>query len=116
LLVAGLDVGNSTTELAVARVEPGGEPEWLHVDRTPTTGAKGSAACALGVSELLERAERRLGERPHLLLLAELNPVETGLVELGRLEELDLGRASPPGVWSRWQGSRPSRRPRRRSR
>ena len=28
----------------------------------------------------------------HRLLLAELDPVDTGLVELGRLEELDLAR------------------------
>ena len=42
----------------------------------------------------MERAERRLGERPHLLLLAELHPVETDLIELGRLEELDLARAA----------------------
>jgi len=42
------------------------------------------------VRDLIERTERRLGERPHRLLLAELNPVETGLLELGRLEEVDL--------------------------
>ena len=41
MLVAGVDVGNSTTEVAVARVEPGREPEWLLVLRRPTTGAEG---------------------------------------------------------------------------
>ena len=94
MLVAGVDVGNSTTEVAVARVEPGREPEWLLVLRRPTTGPKGSAACSEGVADLLERAERRLGERAHLLALAELHPVETGLVELGRLEEIELGRTA----------------------
>lgn len=94
MLVAGVDIGNSTTELAVARLEPGGEPEWLLVDRRPTTGAKGSPDCAEGVRELVDLAERRLGERPHLLLVAELHPVETSLVELGRLEELELGRTA----------------------
>ena len=94
MLVAGVDVGNSTTELAVARVETGAEPEWLFVARRETTGPKGSAACADGIAELLARAERRLGERAHLALLAELNPVETGLIELGRIEELALGRAA----------------------
>ena len=44
------------------------------------------------MSELVARAERRLGEPVHRLLLAELDPVDTGLVELGRLEELDLAR------------------------
>jgi hypothetical protein len=94
VLVAGVDVGNSTTEVAIARVEPGREPEWLLVLRRPTSGPKGSPACAEGVADLLDRAERRLGERPHLILLAELHPVETGLVELGRLEEIELGRTA----------------------
>jgi hypothetical protein len=94
VLVAGVDVGNSTTELAVARVEPGREPEFLLVLRCPTSGPKGSVACAAGVRELLARAERRLGEAPVRLLLAELHPVEAGLVELGRLEELALERAA----------------------
>lgn len=90
MLVAGVDVGNSTTEIAVARVEPGAEPQWLFVTRRPTTGSKGSSACAAGIADLLARAERRLGQRPDLVLLAELHPVEAGLVELGRLEELAL--------------------------
>lgn len=94
MLVAGVDVGNSTTEIAFARVEPGREPEWLLVLRAPTSGPKGSARCARAVAELIGRAERRLGELPHLLLLAELHPVETDLVELGRVEELDLARAA----------------------
>lgn len=94
MLVAGVDVGNSTTEVAVARVEPGCEPDWLLVLRRPTTGPKGSEACAEGVADLIGQAERRLGERPHRLLLAELHPVDTGLVELGRLEELDLARTA----------------------
>lgn len=94
MLVAGVDVGNSTTEIAVARHEPGREPDWLLVLRRPTTGPKGSAGCAEGVAELVGRAERRLGERPELLLLAELHPVEAGLVELGRIEEVDLARTA----------------------
>ena len=92
MLVAGVDVGNSTTELAVARLTPGAAPDFLGVWRVATTGAKGSTACAAGIGELVARAERRLGEPLHRLLLAELDPVDTGLVELGRLEELDLAR------------------------
>jgi hypothetical protein len=94
VLVAGVDVGNSTTEVAVARCEPGREPEFLLVLREPTTGSKGSLACRDGVAALVDRAERRLGERPHLLLLADLHAVETGLLELGRLEEVDLAQAA----------------------
>ncbi|HMG98682.1 MAG TPA: hypothetical protein VK546_07165, partial [Gaiellales bacterium] len=92
MLVAGVDVGNSTTEIAVARLTPGAPPDFLGVWRAATTGAKGSTACAAAVSELVARAERRLGEPVFRLLLAELDPVDTGLVELGRLEELDLAR------------------------
>ncbi|HEY3614996.1 MAG TPA: diol dehydratase reactivase ATPase-like domain-containing protein, partial [Gaiellales bacterium] len=92
MLVGGVDVGNSTTELAVARLTPGAAPDFLGVWRVATTGAKGSTACAAGVAELVARAERRLGEPLHRLLLAELDPVDTGLVELGHLEELDLAR------------------------
>src|SRR3989442_582873 len=94
MLVAGVDVGNSTTEVAVARVERGGEAEWLCVARRPTTGPKGSAECVPGIAELLPRAERRLGARAHLALLAELHPVETGLIELGRIEEIGLERTA----------------------
>jgi hypothetical protein len=94
VLVAGVDVGNSTTEIAVARVSPGAEPQWLFVARRPTSGPKGSAACVDGIADLILRAERRLGERPHLALLAELHPVETDLVEQGRLEEVALGRSA----------------------
>jgi Diol dehydratase reactivase ATPase-like domain/DD-reactivating factor swiveling domain len=94
VLVAGIDVGNSTTEVAVARVEPGGEPRWLFVGRCPTTGTKGSVDCVPAIAELLSRAERRLGARPELALLAELHPVKTDLLELGRIEELALGRAA----------------------
>lgn len=94
MLVAGVDVGNSTTEVAVARLEPGLEPEWLVVLRGPTSGPKGSAACVTAIADLIGQAERRLGERPQLLLLAELHPVESSLVELGLLEELDLARTA----------------------
>jgi Diol dehydratase reactivase ATPase-like domain/DD-reactivating factor swiveling domain len=94
VLVAGVDVGNSTTEVAVARVEPGHDPQWLFVARCPSTGTKGSAACVDGIAELLSRAERRIGARPELALLAELHPVETDLLELGRLEELALQRTA----------------------
>lgn len=93
-LVAGVDVGNSTTEVAVARVEPGREPNWLFVGRCPTTGTKGSARCIEGIAEMLSRAQRRLGARPELGLLAELHPVQTDLLELGRIEELALERTA----------------------
>lgn len=91
MIVAGVDVGNATTEVAIARLSPGREPEFLSVTRGPTTGAKGSAAAADGVLDLITRASRRLGEEPSRILLADLHPVETGLRELAADEERDLG-------------------------
>jgi hypothetical protein len=94
MLVCGVDVGNSTTEVAFARVVPGAPAEFLLVLRTETTGPKGSLASGDGVRELVERGARRIGERPHRLLLAELRPVETELHEHGIERELQLGRAA----------------------
>ena len=91
MIVAGVDVGNATTEVAIARLSPGREPEFLSITRGPTTGAKGSAAAADGVLDLIARASRRLGEEPARILLADLHPVETGLRELAADEERDLG-------------------------
>jgi hypothetical protein len=89
-LVAGVDVGNSTTEVVVARMAPGAEPVWLFAARRVSSGPKGSLACVDAVAELLAQAERRLGSRPQLAVLSELHPVRTGLLELGRLQELAL--------------------------
>ena len=91
MLVAGVDVGNATTEVALARLIPGRAPEHLGVTRGPTTGAKGTAASAQGVLDLIERAGRRLGEQPQRILLADLHPVETGLRELSADDTEDLG-------------------------
>ncbi len=94
MLVAGVDVGNSTTEVAFARLEPGREPTFLLVVRAETTGAKGSAASAVGARALLERGARRIGEMPRRILLAELHPVETDLVEERHEHDLALGRTA----------------------
>ena len=94
MIVAGVDVGNSTTEVAFARVAPGRPPEFLLVLRTATSGAKGSLASAAAVHELVDRGARRLGEPVARLLLAELRPVETSLVERAHEDDLDLGRTA----------------------
>ena len=54
MLVAGVDVGNATTEVALARLVPGQPPEHLSVTRGPTTGAKGTAESAQGVLDLID--------------------------------------------------------------
>jgi hypothetical protein len=94
VLVCGVDVGNSTTEVAFAQVEPGREPEFLLVLRCPTSGPKGSRACAAGVRGLVSRGARRVGADPHLLLLAEIHPVESTLVDETQTSDVDLGRTA----------------------
>jgi hypothetical protein len=94
VIVAGVDVGNSTTEVAFARFAPGRPPEFLLVLRTATSGPKGSLASASAARELVERGSRRLGEPVARLLLAELRAVETSLVERAHEDELDLGRTA----------------------
>ena len=64
-----------------------------------------------GVRELVDRGARRLGEPVARLLLAELRPVETSLVERAHDEELDLGRTAVAVP-----GQRDAVRPRRRRR
>ena len=92
MIVGGCDIGNSTTELAVARLEPGRAPEWLGVWRRPTSGRKGTAASAAGALLLLELAERRIGAPVDRIVRAELRPVDSELRELGRIERIDLAR------------------------
>lgn len=76
MIVAGIDIGNSTTELLVARVDSEGVVP-LAVRRKWTTGIKGSEASAEGAARLLAHAERALGVACELVLLARLQPVLT---------------------------------------
>lgn len=92
MIVAGCDIGNSTTEVAVARIVPGRAPEWLGVWRQPTSGRKGTAASSAGVVMLLDLAERRIGAPIDQIVRAELRPVDSELRELGRVERIDLAR------------------------
>jgi hypothetical protein len=81
-LVAGLDVGNATTELLVADVGPDIAVRWY--GRCATAGAKGSLESLAGASRLLAQAERALGARCARLLVAELRPVTTFAAQLPR--------------------------------
>src|SRR5690242_16580068 len=94
VIVAGADVGNSTTEVAFARLVPGAAPEFLLVLRAPTSGPQGSLASGGGVRELVDRAARRIGESVTRILLAQLRPVETSLAERAHTDDLDLGRTA----------------------
>ncbi|HRE26962.1 MAG TPA: hypothetical protein PK954_10045, partial [Anaerolineales bacterium] len=57
--LAGMDVGNSTTEVAIAAIDgPGAAPRFLSASRVPTTGIKGTLPNIPGmVRSLREAAE-----------------------------------------------------------
>jgi len=59
LLVAGVDIGNSTTEAALARVEPDGGKRFLASSITPTTGLKGTPENVAGIMTALEMVLER---------------------------------------------------------
>lgn len=98
-LVAGIDIGNATTEIVIAA---DGRPVlW---DRIRTRGVKGSASSGAGAARLLVRLERRLGQRADLAVMTRQYPVDTACIELGRpavatgrLTVLSCGPASPAG-------------------
>jgi Diol dehydratase reactivase ATPase-like domain/DD-reactivating factor swiveling domain len=99
-VIAGVDVGNATTEIAVLAGN-----QILGVDRLPTRGGKGSAESLRGAAALVRRLERRYGWRVDEARIAPLRPVETTTVAAapippatGRLRLLAAGVATPGGV------------------
>lgn len=82
MIVAGIDVGNQTTEVALALVEPGRPPRFLAEALVPTTGIKGTAATAAGARAALERAATNAGLALAEIDLARINeaaPVVAGI-------------------------------------
>ncbi len=95
MIVAGVDVGNSTTEVAFARVVPGRAAGVPARPARATSGPKGSLRQRRpAVRELVDRGARRLGEPVARLLLAELRPVDTVAGRARAHDELDLGRTA----------------------
>jgi hypothetical protein len=101
-VVAGVDIGNATTEIAVLAGK-----QLLGVDRLPTRGGKGSAESLRGAAALVRRLERRYGWQVDEARIAPLRPVETTTVAAapippatGRLRLLAAGVATPGGAGS----------------
>ncbi len=113
MLVAGVDVGNTTTEVVVVEL-PGspGRPAYdsggvrpLGWDWAPTRSTKGSTASLHGAAVLVRRIEQRLGRRVDLVAAAPLRPVHTRAASLteaapatGRLVVVPVGGATPGGL------------------
>jgi len=77
-IIAGVDIGNNSTEVALAEISAGGQVRFLASALVPTTGVKGTVDNVPGVKrameETLARAGRRLAE-VSLLRLNEATPV-----------------------------------------
>ncbi|HEY9243349.1 MAG TPA: hypothetical protein VIP48_15280, partial [Streptosporangiaceae bacterium] len=79
-VLAGADIGNATTEVAVLA---GGQ--LLGTDRLPTRGRKGSAESVHGAAALVRRAERRLGVQVTAASIAPLRAVDTSTLAVPAL-------------------------------
>ena len=80
-VVAGVDVGNSTTEVVLARVADG-SVEVLGSSAAPTRRVKGSPASLDGAAALVRRVERGVGVCAEVAVVAPLRPVHTSTVTL----------------------------------
>jgi Diol dehydratase reactivase ATPase-like domain/DD-reactivating factor swiveling domain len=78
-LVAGIDIGNATTEIVFAREVEGALAPVL-AEQVPTRGGKGSATSVAGAAALVRRMAERVGESPGRAAVARLVPVHTGVV------------------------------------
>ena len=75
-VVAGIDVGNHTTEIVLARVTAGVVEPVAH-GQAPTRGRKGSPESLDGAAALLHRIEVEAGVRADQLVLSAIRPVDT---------------------------------------
>jgi hypothetical protein len=80
-VAAGIDVGNSTTEVVLGRCTGDGI-EVIAAGRAPTRRAKGSPASLDGAAALLGRLQRQHGVEVDVAVAAPLRPVETATAAL----------------------------------
>jgi hypothetical protein len=89
-LVAGIDIGNATTEIVFAR--PVGDVlSPVLAEQVPTRGAKGSATSVTAAAALVRRMAQHVGETPTRGAVARLTPVHTGVLS-GTGAGADTGR------------------------
>lgn len=86
--VAGIDIGNHTTEIVLARVHCATVSAVAH-GQAPTRGRKGSRESLEGAAALLHRIEVDAGVEAEELLLAVLRPVDTATAPIPRAQAPD---------------------------
>lgn len=98
---AGVDVGNSTTEVVLVDVPSG---DVVAADRVPTRGPKGGAASLSGAARLVRRLAASHGVEVDFAAVAPLRPVTTSTATLpeptvhtGRLRLVSAGAATTGG-------------------
>ena len=72
-LVAGVDIGNSTTEVCVGELDAYGEVHFLTSSACPTTGTKGTVVNVHGIEAALKEAMGKIGRDISDLSLIRLN-------------------------------------------
>jgi len=99
-VIAGVDVGNATTEVVLVS-----GAKILAAGRVPTRGRKGSADSLRGAAALVRRVERQAGYTVAEARIAPLRAVGTAVVTVadtvpprGRLRVLAAGVATPGGT------------------
>jgi hypothetical protein len=99
-VIAGVDVGNATTEVVLVSGR-----KILAAGRVPTRGRKGSADSLRGAAALVRRVERQAGRTVAEARIAPLRAVEVAVVTVpqaapprGRLRVLAAGVATPGGT------------------
>jgi hypothetical protein len=99
-VIAGIDVGNATTEVVLVS---GGKV--VGAGRVPTRGRKGSAGSLRGAAALVRRLERQLGVTVGEARIAPLRAADTAVVVVpdaagsaGRLRVLAAGVPTPGGT------------------
>ena len=105
-VIAGVDVGNATTEVAIVA-----EGRLLGTGRLPTRGRKGSPESLRAAAALVRRLERQLGCQVDEARVAPLRAVDTTTLTIphiapptGRLRLLAAGVATPGGTGA-WVGA-----------
>ena len=105
-VIAGVDVGNATTEVAIVA-----EGRLLGTGRLPTRGRKGTPESLRGAAALVRRLERQLGCQLDEARVAPLRAVDTTTLTIphiappaGRLRLLAAGVATPGGTGA-WVGA-----------
>ena len=72
-LIAGVDIGNSTTEVCVGEITSGNRVDFLASTSCPTTGTKGTVANIYAIKAALKGAMSKIGKEIGDLSLIRLN-------------------------------------------